>query len=143
MLANAERNYSQIRKKPLAITFALRKFHQYIYGRTFTILTDHKAPLGFLEHKSMPSIAAARIQRWSIILSSYNYELCYCLGNENNNADCMSRLHFNNESYEEHSVTDNHLFLIKLIHASVTTKVASYTNRDLILSKVINFVNYG
>lgn len=55
----------------------------------------------------------------------------------------MSRLHFNNESYEEHSVTDNHLFLIKLIHASVTTKVASYTNRDLILSKVINFVNYG
>lgn len=95
MLENAERNYSQIRKEPLAITFALRKFHQYIYGRTFTILTDHKAPLGFLEHKSMPSIAAARIQRWSIILSSYNYELCYCLGNENNNADCMSRLHFN------------------------------------------------
>ena len=37
MLANAERNYSQIRKEPLAITFALRKFHQYIYGRTFTI----------------------------------------------------------------------------------------------------------
>lgn len=80
MLANVERNYSQIRKEPLAITFALRKFHQYIYGRTFTILTDHKAPLGFLEHKSMPSIAAARIQRWSIILLTImNYVIVWVM----------------------------------------------------------------
>ena len=42
-------------------------------------------------HKSIPSMAAARIQRWAIILSAYDYKLCYYLGNENNDADCMSR----------------------------------------------------
>ena len=128
-LTNAERNYSQIGKESLAITFALRKFHQYIYGQTFTIQTDHKPLRGFL---------------WSIILSAYDYKLCYHLDNENNNANCISRLHFNNESYEKHPVIDNHLFVIRLIHAPVTAKeVALYTNPEPILSKVINYINYG
>ena len=53
------------------------------------------------EHKSIPNMAAARIQRWPIILSAYNYKLCYRSCNESNNPDCMSRLHFNNEPYEK------------------------------------------
>ena len=39
---------------------------------------------------------------------------------------------------------DNHLFLTELIHAPVTAKeVALYTNRDSMLSNVINYINYG
>ena len=83
---------------------------------------DHKQLLGLLaEHKTIPSMAAAKIQRWAIILSAYNYKLCYHPDNENNNADCM-RLHFNNEPYEKYSVKDNHVFLTELIHAPVTAK---------------------
>ena len=101
--------------------------------------------LGLLaEHKSISSMAAARIQTWAIILSAYDYKLCYRSGNENNNLDSMSRLHFHNEPYEKHSVIDNHVFLTELIHAPVTAKeVALYTNCYPILSKVINYINYG
>ena len=34
----------------------------------------------------------------------------------------MSRLYFDNESYEKHSVIDNHAFMTELIHAPVTAK---------------------
>ena len=39
---------------------------------------------------------------------------------------------------------DIHVFLIELIHAPVTAKqVASYTDRDLIILKVISYISYG
>ena len=75
-LSKAELNYSQIEKERLAIIFGVKKFHQYVYGRPFQIITDHRPLLGLLhKHKSIPSMAASRIQRWAIMLSAYNYEL--------------------------------------------------------------------
>lgn len=44
-LAPAEK-YSQLDKEALAILFGVKKFHQFLYGRHFKILSDHKP----LEH---------------------------------------------------------------------------------------------
>ena len=41
-LAPAERKYSQLDKEGLSIVFGTRKFHQYLFGRQFTIQSDHK-----------------------------------------------------------------------------------------------------
>ena len=41
-LAKAEQNYSQLDKEALAVIFGVKHFHEYIYGRPFTILSDHK-----------------------------------------------------------------------------------------------------
>ena len=44
-LSPAEKNYSQTHREALAILFGLKKFHNYLYGNSFTIYTDHHQAL--------------------------------------------------------------------------------------------------
>jgi hypothetical protein len=74
----AEKNYSQIEKEGLAIVFGLSKFYIYLYGRKLTLSTDHKPLLKIFAHDSATLVlAAAHLQRWSLLVSSYQYEIRY------------------------------------------------------------------
>ena len=61
-------------------------------------------------------MTSARIQRWAIILSGYDYTLSYRSGHQNSNAHCTSRLSFNREREIEFSTMGNHVFLTELEH---------------------------
>lgn len=89
----AERNYSQVEKEALACIFAVTRFHQYLYGRKFQLVTDHKPLLGLLQKwKQVPEQASPRMVRWSLKLQAYDYELIYMPGQQIANADGLSRL---------------------------------------------------
>ena len=47
-LSAAERNYPQIEKEGLALVYAVKKFHQFLYGNRLYLFTDHKPLLGLL-----------------------------------------------------------------------------------------------
>ena len=90
-LSASERNYSQIEKEVLSLIYGLRKFHQYLYARNFTIITDHKPLLAILgPKKNIPTLAAARMQRWALLLSAYQYNLEYRSTTAHANADGLS-----------------------------------------------------
>ena len=71
----------------------MKRFYHYMFGRKFTITTDHKPLLGLFGHqKSIPHMASLRLQRWCLTMSTYDYELCYRAAKSNGNADALSRL---------------------------------------------------
>ena len=92
-LSQAESHYSQIEREALAIVFAVRRLHQYVYGRRFILRTDHKPLIKiFGPHESLNKTSASRLQRWAIILAEYDYAIEHIAGKDNVVADCLSRL---------------------------------------------------
>ncbi len=41
-LTECQKRYAQIEKELLAIVYGCEKFHQYVYGKTVQVETDHK-----------------------------------------------------------------------------------------------------
>ena len=86
-LTKSDSNYSVIENEALAIIFGIRKFQQFLYGRRFTLLTDHqRLTLLFGSKKAIPAVAASRIQGWAIQLSAYQYDIKYRKSKQNANA---------------------------------------------------------
>ena len=57
------------------------------------MLTDHQPLVTILGPKTgVPLLAAARMQRWSLILAAYQYEIEYRKSAEHANADALSKL---------------------------------------------------
>ena len=91
-LSDTERNYSQVEREALSIVFGVKKFHQYIYGRKFDLVTDHKPLLVILGPKGhLQSVSASRLHRWAWILSGYDYEIRFRRTKEHANCDYFSR----------------------------------------------------
>lgn len=92
MLGPAERNYTQLDRKGLAIAFAAQKLHKYIAGRKVTFITNHQPLLGILGPKLIAQQLSPRMARWCIKLSAYDYDLIYTHGKSHRNADALSSL---------------------------------------------------
>ena len=92
-LTQAEKSYSQLERESLNLIFAVVRFRQYLLGREFTIVTDHRPLLSlFNPSKAMPPVAAARVMRWSFILSGYRYQIRYRKAEDHGNVDALSKL---------------------------------------------------
>ena len=87
-LSTAEKKYAQLGKVALALVYGVKQFHKYLVGREFTLITDHRPLLKILgPYEGVPTLAAARLQQWALLLSAYNYKLKFKSGVDNKEAD--------------------------------------------------------
>ena len=90
-LTNAEKQYPQVEKEGLACVFGVSRFHTYIFGYPFTLMTDNKAIMSLFDPtRSVSPQASGRIQRWSLKLAMYQYTLKFRPTAQHANADALS-----------------------------------------------------
>lgn len=87
-LLPGERNYSVVERECLALVWAVQKFHVLLYGKEFTLQTDHAS----LAHINKAKLTNSRVLRWSLILQEYRFRVKAIKGTLNVCADYLSRL---------------------------------------------------
>ncbi|XP_059046825.1 uncharacterized protein K02A2.6-like [Achroia grisella] len=141
-----ERRYGQIDKEALAIIFGITKFHEYLAGRKFDIITDHKPLVGlFNPVKPIPDQISPRMLRWSLKLGCYNYNIKYRPGKLIGNADSLSRWTMPNTS----ALKEEDLREVLLLDEQPegwdldVTRIAGETKKDTILQKAMFHILHG
>ena len=143
-LSTSERNYAQLEKEALSLIYGVKKFHRYLYGRKFQLVTDHKPLLAILGLKTgVPSLAAARLQRWAVLLSAYTYDIVFKPTDRHANADGLSRLPLSNDKDPtvKISTRTTSVFNISQIEALPVTAadIGAASKKDPILARVYRY----
>lgn len=102
-LNDAETRYSTIEKELLAIVWAVKHFRPYLYGRRFTIYTDHR-PLAWLNSMKEQN---SKLTRWKLRLAEFDYDIEYKNGKQNVVADALSRIRLNPLHTDDQSMEVN------------------------------------
>lgn len=87
VLGRSERQYCTTRKELLAAVKAVKHFHPYLYGRSFTLRTDHAALRWLLSFRH----PEGQIARWLERLQQYDFRVEHRPGLTHGNADALSR----------------------------------------------------
>ncbi|GJX35651.1 putative reverse transcriptase domain-containing protein [Tanacetum coccineum] len=82
-----EKNYTTHDLELGAVVFALKIWRHYLYGTKCTVFMDHKSLQHILNQKELNM----RQRRWLELLSDYDCEIRYHLGEEHVIADALSR----------------------------------------------------
>ena len=90
-LTSIERKYAQIEREGLACVFGVKRFHNYLLWRLFTLVTDHKPLVSlFNKQRAILAHASGRIKQWALTLDAYQYVLIFRTSAQNSNDDAMS-----------------------------------------------------
>ena len=100
-------------------------------------MNDHKPVTTiFGEKQGVPALAAARLQRWALQLSAYEYTIEFCSTAKHANADGLSRLPLKGTHAEEGA--DVRVFQVRQLDAlpAVAADARRGTRSDKVLGKV-------
>ncbi len=141
----AERIYAQIDHEALSLIWGVKKFHHYLYGQRFTLITDHQPLVSiFNVQKGFSLMALARLQRWSLFLGVHQYDIEYKGTKLHNNADGLSRLPLKLavESKEMDPADMFHTSIVSQFPVTDAT-IQRETRNDPTLSKVYDITVHG
>ena len=83
-----EQNWTPIELEAGCVVWGIRRLRRYLFGVYFLVFTDHQCLQQICEIGETKPCT----QRWMEFLSAYNFRLSYRRGQENANADFLSRL---------------------------------------------------
>ena len=109
------------------------------------MISDHR-PLQHLfnETRAIPTMASARIQRWALTLSAYNYYIQHRPGKQLAKADLLSRLPLPDTITDPPLPGETILLMEELNTSSISTaNIKTWTNQDPILSRVKQMILQG
>ena len=86
-LKGAQQRYSAQELECLAVVEAVSHFAYFLYGKSFTILTDHRS----LESLVAGKQCNRRVHGWALKLAEFDFSIKYRSGRENVVADTLSR----------------------------------------------------
>ena len=145
-----ERKYAQVEKEAAAVSYGVSRFHHFLYGRHFTLVTDNRALSKILSPtKRLPSLAAARLQRYALQLATYSYGVELRKSEHMHIADSLSRLAVPCSAEEEREINEDGVVGCYIMYMDGATqlitaeRVARETRRDPVLGRVLNFVRHG
>ena len=140
-LTDTQSRYSNIEHEILGVVTGVEHFHQYLFGRQFTLYTDHK-PIESLVLKPLVD-TSPRVQRLMLHLSQYNMNMQYKAGKYLLLSDCLSRLSNPTTQEEDESLNlhvtsigseeDGSLSLAS-VHEALMEDPVSVFSGDLILN---------
>lgn len=139
-LTDCQKKYAQIEKELLAIVFGCDKFHDYIYGRTVVVETDHK-PLEQIFQKPLHQ-SPLRLQKMLLKLQKYSLKVIYKKGSELYLADQLSRAYIPEEPKDalEEELEIN---VVLPVSDEKLQQLKEETQKDEVLKKLKNFVEVG
>ena len=141
-LTMTERKYAQIEREALAIVWAVKRLHKYLYGRQFKLVTDNK-PLYYMfqPSKSLSVMTASRLQRWVIFLMAYTYDIVHRKANDIPVADALSRY---SSANSETKVFDVQNIQETIVPPPVSkTRIRDEVKKDALVSKLYEFTIMG
>lgn len=106
-LNEAQKKKKAIYLECLAIKEAVKYWQHWLFGKQFTIYTDHKP----LENLNIKSRTDEELGDLTYYLSQYDFKIKYNPGKSNQEADCLSR----NPVLEPNDNTDDILEVVNLI----------------------------
>lgn len=146
-LCNFQLNWAQIEKELFSLVFACERFHQYIFGKRFTMETDQKALTQLFKkplYKCPP-----RLQRMFIRLQRYDINLIYKPGKELIFADTLSRAYLSNDSQTDDCIEDEIETQICLLRYSLNatdekiSEIQFYTAHDKESAILLDYTKNG
>ena len=89
-VTDTESRYANIKRELPAVVYGCEKFHNYLYGQSFTVQSDNR-PLESIHLKHLMA-APPRLQRMLMRLQPYDLFIKYRQGKNMEVADALSRL---------------------------------------------------